>query len=277
MGDPRARRRLDAAQLPVHAADRRPAVLAAARDGAAAAVARQGAADRAAPTERPSTSLSTRASLATGLFLLLAGGTDAAGTACGPVATGAIAVLLGLLGAPGPARQGLVPRRPAGDLRADPGRSRCSRPPSGSSAWQFVLLFIWWGAASSKLNQHFPFVVSTMVSNAPLVRLAVRQAASMWRDYPDDMLPSRELALFAHFGTVQEFLWPLLLITVDNDVVRTVAIVGMILFHVNIASMFPLAVPLEWNIFMIFGIALPVRALRRRPALHASTIRSSSP
>jgi hypothetical protein len=28
----------------------------------------------------------------------------------------------------------------------------------------------------------------------------------------------------------------------------------MILFHVNITSMFPLAVPLEWNIFMIFGI-----------------------
>ena len=46
-----------------------------------------------------------------------------------------------------------------------------------------------------------------------------------------------------------------MLITVDNEVVRTVAIVGMILFHVNIASMFPLAVPLEWNIFMIFGIA----------------------
>ena len=53
---------------------------------------------------------------------------------------------------------------------------------------------------------------------------------------------------------MQEFLWPLLLITVDNDVVRTVAIVGMILFHVNITSMFPLAVPLEWNVFMIFGI-----------------------
>ena len=28
----------------------------------------------------------------------------------------------------------------------------------------------------------------------------------------------------------------------------------MILFHVNITSMFPLAVPLEWNLFMIFGL-----------------------
>ena len=58
----------------------------------------------------------------------------------------------------------------------------------------------------------------------------------------------------AIFGTVQEFLWPLILITVDNDTVRTIAIVGMIVFHVNITSMFPLAVPLEWNLFMIFGI-----------------------
>ena len=40
----------------------------------------------------------------------------------------------------------------------------------------------------------------------------------------------------------------------DNDTVRTIAIVGMILFHLNITSMFPLAVPLEWNLFMIFGI-----------------------
>ena len=43
----------------------------------------------------------------------------------------------------------------------------------------------------------------------------------------------------------------------------------MILFHLNITSMFPLAVPLEWNLFMIFGTALPLRALRRRAALDA--------
>jgi hypothetical protein len=68
------------------------------------------------------------------------------------------------------------------------------------------------------------------------------------------MRPSRLSAAIAHFGTVQEFGWPLLLITVDNNTVRTIAIVGMVLFHLNITSMFPLAVPLEWNVFMIFGI-----------------------
>ena len=46
LGDPRARGGLDAAQLPLHAADRRAALLAAAGHGAAAAVAGQGAADR---------------------------------------------------------------------------------------------------------------------------------------------------------------------------------------------------------------------------------------
>ena len=68
------------------------------------------------------------------------------------------------------------------------------------------------------------------------------------------MRPSKLAAAIAHFGTVQEFGWPLLLITVDNDTVRTIAIIGMILFHLNITSMFPLAVPLEWNLFMIFGL-----------------------
>ncbi len=120
-------------------------------------------------------------------------------------------------------------------------------------AWQFIFLFIWWGAASSKLNRHFPFVVSTMISNAPLVGPKALKR-KLWRDYPDDMRPSRLAANIAHFGTVQEFGWPLLLISVDNNTIRTIAIVGMVLFHLNITSMFPLAVPLEWNIFMIFGV-----------------------
>jgi len=119
-------------------------------------------------------------------------------------------------------------------------------------AWQLVFLVIWWGAASSKLNSHFPFVVSTMMSNAPLIPKSLRRR--LWRDYPEDMMPSRLAAGIAHLGTVQEFLWPALLVFQDNPTLRTIAIVGMVLFHVNITSMFPLAVPLEWNLFMIFGI-----------------------
>ena len=190
--------------------------------------------------------------IAASVYLLLAAGTDVAGTEAGRIPVAGIAVLIGLL-----ALLGL--RDKVSFLGARPEVYlpvlviSLFAPGQWIVGWQLVLLFIWWGAAASKLNKHFPFVVSTMVSNAPLIRSRWIKRR-LWRDYPNDMLPSRATALLAHFGTVQEFVWPLLLITVDNDVVRTIAIAGMILFHVNITAMFPLAVPLEWNIFMIFGI-----------------------
>ena len=190
--------------------------------------------------------------LAAGLYLLLASGIDAGGGSAGRLAPAGIAALLALL-----ALLGL--RDKVAFLGARPEIYATMLAvglfPLGQRivAWQFVFVFIWWGAASSKLNRHFPFVVATMISNAPLVGSKAFKR-KLWRDFPEDMRPSRLAAAIAHFGTVQEFGWPLLLITVDNDVVRTIAIVGMILFHLNITSMFPLAVPLEWNIFMIFGV-----------------------
>jgi hypothetical protein len=190
--------------------------------------------------------------VASGIFLLFSSGTDLAGSEAGRLPEAGIVVMLVLLAVLGLRdKVSFLASRP--EIYTPTLIISLFAPDQWIVAWQFVLLFIWWGAASSKLNKHFPFVVSVMTSNAPLLRSkAVKRR--LWRDYPNDMLPSRGAALFAHSGTVQEFLWPLLLITVDNDVVRTIAIVGMILFHVNITSMFPLAVPLEWNIFMIFGI-----------------------
>jgi len=189
--------------------------------------------------------------IATGLYLLFAAGTDAAGTAAGRMSPAGIAVLLALLGLLGLRdKVSFLGARP--EIYATMLAVGLFSVDQWVVAWQFVFLFIWWGAASSKLNRHFPFVVSAMISNAPLVGPKALKRR-LWRDYPNDMLPSRLSAGLAHFGTVQEFGWPLLLITVDNEVVRTIAIAGMILFHLNITSMFPLAVPLEWNIFMIFG------------------------
>ena len=43
-------------------------------------------------------------------------------------------------------------------------------------AAKLVCLVIWMGAATSKLNKHFPFVISTMMSNNPVVRHEVAQA-----------------------------------------------------------------------------------------------------
>jgi Transmembrane protein of unknown function (DUF3556) len=190
--------------------------------------------------------------IASAIFLLAASGVDAAGAAAGKLPPAGIAVLFSFLALLGLRdKVSFLGARPeiyvtilaVGLFPID----------QWIVAWQFVFLFIWWGAASSKLNSHFPFVVSTMMSNAPLIRSRAFKRR-LWRDYPEDMRPSRLAAGIAHFGTVQEFTWPLLLITVDNDTIRTIAIVGMILFHLNITSMFPLAVPLEWNLFMIFGL-----------------------
>ena len=190
--------------------------------------------------------------LAAGIFLLAASGEDASGTSAGRLPPAGIAVMMGLLVLLGLRdKVSFLGSRP--EVYGPMMLVGLFALGQWIVAWQFLFIFIWWGAASSKLNHHFPFVVSVMISNAPWNRSKAFKRR-LWRDYPDDMRPSRLSAAIAHFGTVQEFTWPLLLITVDNDVVRTIAIVGMILFHLNITSMFPLAVPLEWNLFMIFGL-----------------------
>ena len=43
-------------------------------------------------------------------------------------------------------------------------------------AAKVVFLVIWMGAATSKLNKHFPFVISTMMSNNPLIRTKWHEA-----------------------------------------------------------------------------------------------------
>ena len=120
-------------------------------------------------------------------------------------------------------------------------------------AAQLVFVCIWWGAAASKLNHHFPFVVTVMISNTPWNR-SRRFKRQLYRDHPDDLLPSRLGTLDAHLGTAVEFTLPLLLLVTSGGVLGTIAVAGMILFHVHVFSTFPLAVPLEWNVFMIFGL-----------------------
>ncbi|MFY9469285.1 MAG: DUF3556 domain-containing protein, partial [Solirubrobacterales bacterium] len=120
-------------------------------------------------------------------------------------------------------------------------------------ASQVVLVCIWLGAAASKLNRHFPFVVAVMISNTPWQR-SRRVKASLWKNHPEDLRPSRVAAFAAHSGTAIEFSLPLLLFFSHGGWPGTVAVAGMIVFHTHIISTFPLAVPLEWNLFMIFGI-----------------------
>jgi hypothetical protein len=119
--------------------------------------------------------------------------------------------------------------------------------------WQFVMFFIWWGAASSKLNRHFPYVIAVMVSNTPWNR-SRKAKAKLYRDYPNDLRPGTPAAIGAHLGTAVEFGLPLLLILTHKGPIGTFALIGMILFHAHITSTFALGVPLEWNLFMIFSL-----------------------
>ena len=119
--------------------------------------------------------------------------------------------------------------------------------------WQFVMFFIWWGAASSKLNHHFPYVVAVMVSNTPWNR-SRKMKAGLYKDYPNDLRPGFRAAIGAHLGTATEFGLPLLLILTHKGPIGTFALIGMILFHAHITSTFALGVPLEWNLFMIFSL-----------------------
>jgi hypothetical protein len=122
-------------------------------------------------------------------------------------------------------------------------------------AAKIILLLIWWGAATSKLNRHFPYVVQVMMSNRPL-------PGGKWlkrkfhRNYPDDMLPSGLSAFLADAGTVVEYLVPLTLFVSRGGTVTMVAAIIMVVFHLNILASIPVGVPLEWNVYMMFGIAI---------------------
>ena len=116
-----------------------------------------------------------------------------------------------------------------------------------------VQLAIWWGAASSKLNHHFPNVVTIMVSNSPVLRVPALKKA-MYRHYPDDLRASGLAAALAHGGTVIEFAFPLLLAVSSGGTPTTVGLAVMLSFHLFITSCFPMGVPIEWNVLFVYSM-----------------------
>ena len=137
-----------------------------------------------------------------------------------------------------------------------------------------VQLAIWWGAATSKLNAHFPNVITIMVSNSPFVRpKALRR--TMYRSYPTDLRPSPLAAALAHGGTVIEYLFPLVLAVSSGGNPTVIALAVMLAFHTFITSCFPMGVPIEWNVlfvysmFVLFGVHAAINPLHvvHAPAL----------
>ncbi|AII10792.1 DUF3556 domain-containing protein [Rhodococcus opacus] len=120
--------------------------------------------------------------------------------------------------------------------------------------FKLIMLALWWGAATSKLNHHFPHVVAVMMSNSPLMRIKWLKR-KMYLDPPTDLRPSLLPKILAHTGTAVEYLVPAYLVFLgDGGPLTWAAIIFMALFHLHIISTVPMGVPLEWNIFFIFSL-----------------------
>jgi Transmembrane protein of unknown function (DUF3556) len=120
-------------------------------------------------------------------------------------------------------------------------------------AAKIVFLVIWMGAATSKLNRHFPFVISTMMSNNPVLRPKWLKRR-FFEHFPDDLRPGRLSRVLAHISTAIEMLVPLVLFFSHGGWPTAIAAFVMVCFHFGILSAIPMGVPLEWNVFMIFGV-----------------------
>lgn len=131
-------------------------------------------------------------------------------------------------------------------------------------AVKVAMVVVWMGAGVSKFGRHFSNVVSPMMSNAPWLT-STRFKQSLYRDFPNDLRPSHNTLAWAHLGgSLVELTLPLVLLLSPNPTLTALAVAGMIVFHVFIIAAFPLAVPLEWNVFFI--IATPWLFLNYPPA-----------
>jgi Transmembrane protein of unknown function (DUF3556) len=118
---------------------------------------------------------------------------------------------------------------------------------------KLVCLVIWLGAATSKFNKHFPFVISTMMSNNPVFRPRFIKR-KFFEHFPDDLRPGRLSRWLAHFSTAIEGLVPLVLFFSHGGWPTAIAAFVMLCFHFGILSSIPMGVPLEWNVFMMFSV-----------------------
>lgn len=131
----------------------------------------------------------------------------------------------------------------------------CLTVASGEALWisacKWIWGAIWFWAATSKVNHHFPSVIMVMMNNGPFYPKWLKRR--LFVDYPDDLRPSRLAALTAHTGTLTEYALAFVLLTSQSELVIAVTLVVMVCFHGYIAINNPSGMPIEWNILMIYG------------------------
>jgi Transmembrane protein of unknown function (DUF3556) len=120
------------------------------------------------------------------------------------------------------------------------------------SACKAVWCGIWFWAATSKLNHHFPSVIQVMMNNGPFFPSWVKKR--LFVSYPDDLRPSKLAAMMARAGTLTEYSLPfLLLASAGHPTLTALFLVLMASFHGFIALNNPSGMPIEWNILMVYG------------------------
>ncbi|MDG1958979.1 MAG: DUF3556 domain-containing protein [Candidatus Binatia bacterium] len=110
---------------------------------------------------------------------------------------------------------------------------------------------VWFWAATSKLNQHFPSIIAVMLTNSPFIPTSIHRR--LFKDFPKDMRPSSVAATLAHFGTFAEYAFPIVLLWSAGGPMTPYALIAMVLFHSFIAGNAPSGMPVEWNIMMVYG------------------------
>ncbi len=123
--------------------------------------------------------------------------------------------------------------------------------PAWIAGSKMVWVAIWFWAATSKLNGHFPGVICVMLTNSPFIPAAFHR--KLYKNFPDDLRPSRLAATIAHFGTVVEYTFPMVLLASAGGPATPWALLVMVSFHSFIAGNFPMGMPVEWNVAMVYG------------------------
>ncbi|MGW0018072.1 DUF3556 domain-containing protein [Rhodococcus sp. NPDC003382] len=120
-------------------------------------------------------------------------------------------------------------------------------------ALKLLIVTVWVGAGVSKFGRHFAMVVPPMISNTPWMP-SKRIKRMHYRSFPNDLRPSHLGSGVAHvLGTLVEIVTPVILLFSTNRTVTLLAVLLMVAFHFFIASTFPLAVPLEWNLLFAYA------------------------
>ncbi len=119
------------------------------------------------------------------------------------------------------------------------------------SACKLVWACVWFWAATSKLNDHFPSVIMVMMNNGPFFPKALKRR--LFAGYPDDLRPSQLARFMARMGTATEYAIPFVLIFSESALLTGAMLFVMFCFHGFIALNNPSGMPIEWNILMVYG------------------------